>query len=226
MAEAPFTRVTDAEDHFDGFAESHGFHEKQVFGGPITKTIDGQEVELDRRLFAYNGPTHRFWAYAYSRNPTRSDTPLQLRARLLRHDMFEIEEAMQQAPRLRASELESAFGLGFKTPADVENHYLWGEIGCCGPISSRAMPEQWTRDLQGSLRRMENFDSKTYVHGEIGTFNPDSGRGTLDGPILKKLFFLAQDLPEALKRPKKGTKLRFRILNGIEQPKATSIQLG
>lgn len=224
MSEKPYPDIChhfdEAEATFDAIAFKMELLKKDVEGRIVNKSIKGQEVQVDRRYYTYTGNRYRFMAYAFSKHPEDPTSPLFLRGQLIRLDFLEIENAVKAKAETRLFENESIFGLGYKTPIDLDTHYYWGQMGCLGELPSRLKTEQFVGDVQGSMRRMETFDKNARISGEVKIWNPKSGQGTLDTPLKKKVYINRDMIPEEIKRPKKGLKLRLRISN--ERPQASA----
>ena len=230
MTEAPYpeicTTVDEAEAVFDAIAFKMELLKKEVEGRIVNKMIRDREVQIDRRYFIYTGNKYRLITYAFSKHPEEKGSQLFLRAQLLRLDFLKLEEAVKDKPRTRLFEHEVVFGLGYKTPVDLDTHYYWGQMGCLGELPSRLKTSQFIGDIEGSQKRMETFDKNARVSAEMITWNPKSEQGSINTDLKKKIYITRDMIPEEIKRPKRGLKLRVRISHDLEQAQARDVVPG
>jgi hypothetical protein len=211
------TTMEEAEAFFDRIAFKRELLNKEVQGRVVQKVIKDRDVSIDRRTFSYTGNKFTFMAYAFRKDPLLKDSNLYFRGKVMRLDFLPIEEKIKAKPRLRDFSSEVMFGLGYKTAIDEDPHFYWGQMGCMGEFPSRTRMSQFEGDVEGTMRRMNMFDKNALIAGEIVTWNPLSGMGTLDTPVQKKVFVKLSDLPKGIKKPRKGIKLRLRLLSGENQ---------
>ena len=211
------TNTEEAEAFFDRLAFQRDLLKKEVFGRIVNKVIRDRDVRIDSRYFSFTGNKFVFLAYAFSKDPLDSSAPMQLRGKLMRLDFLDAESKRKEKLRSRNFQGEVMYGLGYKTPIDEDPHFYWGQMGCMGEFPSRVQKSQFEGDLDGTLKRMKLFDKNALIAGQIVTWNPKSGQGTIDTPIRKKVFVKTSDLPKEIKKPRKGIKLRLRLLNDGEQ---------
>jgi cold shock CspA family protein len=230
MTEAPYpeicTTVDEAEAVFDAVAFKMELLKKDVEGRIVNKMIKDREVQIDRRYFIYTGNKYRLITYAFSKHPEEKGSQLFLRAQLLRLDFLQLEDAVKDKPRTRLFEHEVIFGLGYKTPIDVDTHYYWGQMGCLGELPSRLKTSQFIGDIEGSQKRMETFDKNARVSAQVVTWNPKSEQGTIDTDLKKKIYINREMIPDEIKRPKKGLKLRVRISHDLDKAQARDVVPG
>ena len=207
------TSIEEAEAFFEHLAFKHELLKKEVFGRVVNKVIRDRDVRIDRRYFSFTGNKYLFLAYAFSKDPLDVSAPMQLRGKLMRLDFIAAESKRKEKPKSRYFQGEVMYGLGYKTPIDEDSHFYWGQMGCMGEFPSRVQKSQFEGDLDGSLKRMSLFDKNALIAGQIVTWNPKSGQGTIDTAIRKKVFIKTSDLPKEIKKPRKGIKLRLRLLN-------------
>lgn len=218
--------LDEVEPFFDHVAETLSLGDKEVMGRIVNKEIEGQTIPVERRFFIFRSSSHRCDLYAFSKKPTDPTSSLFLRGRIIRLDMLELEESFKGQPTTRNFEGEPIFGLGYKTPVDMETFYEWGAIGCCGDLPSRQKTKPFISDLEGSLKRMDLFDKKTCVGGTMVRWSQEKKRGILETPLRKKVHVLAKDLPKDVRKPKPGAKFRCRILRDGDEFRAINLQMG
>jgi len=218
--------IDQVEAFFDQVASRLSLGDKKVMGRIFNKEIEGKTVPVDRRLFVFQSPTHRADLYAFSKAPLDPKAHLHLRGRVLRLDMLALEEAYTGQPRTRNFEGEPIFGLGYKTPVDMESFYEWGGIGCCGDLPSRQKTTPFINDLEGSIKRMEFFDKKTFIGATLVRWSQKNKRGIVETPLRKKVLLVGNDLPSTVTNPSPGAKFRCRILRETEGFRAVDLRMG
>jgi hypothetical protein len=220
------TKAEEAELFFDTLAFRHELLKKEIQGRVVLKSIRDREVPIDRRYFTYTGNKFRLMAYAFSKDPLKPDEPLFLRGQVLRMDFIQHEERHTEKSRTRNFTSEPIFGLGYKTPIDMDTFFYWGQMGSFGEYRSRVKTNQFVGDFEGSMKRMLTFDKKALIQGSLVTWNPKSEMGIIDTELRKKIFVKRSDIPEEIKKIKKGLKLRLRISYDLDQPKALDVLPG
>lgn len=216
----------EVENAFDAMAFKLELLKKDVEGRIVNKMIRDREVQIDRRYFIYTGNRFQLMAYAFSKSPEKANSPLFMRARLMRLDFLDIESAVEAKERTRLFENEVVFGLGYKTPIDMDTHYYWGQMGCLGELPSRSKTSQLQGDIAGTKKRMEQFDKNARIPGEVVIWNPKTEQGVLDTPLKKKVYICRDHIPTEIKRPKKGLKLRLRLSHDLPQARAMDVLPG
>ena len=220
------TNSSEAEAFFDAIAFKHELLKKEIQGRIIQKVIRDREIPIDRRYFIYTGNRFRLMAYAFSKDPLKHDTPLFLRGQVLRVDFVELENQATGKERTRNFTSEPIFGLGYKTPIDMDTHYYWGQMGSFGEYRSRTKTSEFLGDFEGSMRRMLLFDKKGRVPGTLITWNEKAEMGTVETEIKKRVHILRSDIPEEIKKVKKGLKLRLRVSYDLDQARALDVLPG
>jgi len=226
MSPESIHQIDQIEPFFDTVAEQLNLGEKEVMGRVVHKEIDGVNLPVDRRLFVFRSPTHRADLYAFSKKPGDSTAPFHFRGRILRLDMLSLEESFNGQPITRNFKNEPIFGLGYKTPVDMESFYEWGGIGCCGDLPSRQKTSPFTKDLEGSIKRMELFDKKACIGATLLRWSQEKKRGIVETPLRKKVHIHGKDLPDTVKHHNPGAKFRCRILRDGEEFRAVDLQMG
>jgi|SaaInlStandDraft_1057018.scaffolds.fasta_scaffold11466_2 hypothetical protein len=214
------------EPFFDLIASELSMGNKEVMGRIVNKDIEGESLPIDRRLFIFRNDTHHADIYAFSKKPSDPKAPFHFRGRILRLDMLDLEEAHKGQPKTRNFQNEPIFGLGYKTPVDMETFFEWGGIGCCGDLPSRQKTAPFLNDLQGSIKRMDLFDKKAFIGSTLLRWSQDKQRGVVETPLRKKVNIVGKDLPKTVKHPKPGAKFRCRILREGEEFRAVDLQMG
>ena len=217
---------SEAEAFFDAIAFKHELLKKEVQGRIVQKAIRDREIPIDRRYFIYTGNRFRLMVYAFSKDPLKNDVPLFFRGQVLRLDFVDLEEKASGKARTRNFTSEPIFGLGYKTPIDMDTHYYWGQMGGFGEYRSRSKPSEFLGDFEGSVRRMLLFDKKALIPGSLVTWNEKAEMGSVQTDIKNKVLIKRSDIPEEIKKIKKGLKLRLRVSYDLDQSLALDVLPG
>lgn len=208
---------SELEAFLDELTKELNFNKKTVHGRLVNKTVNDEDMEIDRRYFEFESDKYIFYTYGFTKNPDLKDLPLCLRGKLLRKDFIEHEECFSsRKPEIRKFENEPFFGLGYQTPVDFEHYYEWGQVGCFGDLPSRLKKSQFKGDLVASLKRMDTFDKNAKIKGELVRWNPKSKFGIIQTDLVKKVVIDRRGIPDMVKNPQVGLKVNIRVVRTEE----------
>lgn len=213
-----------AEAFIDNLAKLHNLNHQKT-SGKLAPLNENSEILINKRFFIYSNQTYNFYAYYYSEFPENKEHPFSFKGRLLKKKFEKIEEDFLEKSHKKLSWKNVQLNLGFPTPVDQQLQYQWGLIGCFqehGP-QSRKFCDQFQKDFEGSLKRLEKFDKNGRIPATLIKWNANRGFGILESELFKKVMVNIKDLNSNESDIKEGLSCSIRVLNSTQKPKAFDI---